>query len=320
MFSLLHRWWRNLLIWMARNERLKTTSESSPRISNLVDRYIGGPTTGAGVSRATSLKRLRLGSSLFFLGEYVGDEAVVNKSVESILDLVRLTVSENLDTHISVDPTAIGYSQSPEFCECNALRIAQAIQSQKGKREGRHCLMLDMEDLSLVDYTIRLHDKFLKLGLPVGLTLQAYLLRTEEDLKSQIQSHSAIRLVKGAFATGKKIAYQSRRQIGRQYLHLARLMLKGAITSPGFYPVFGTHNDELQKEIILEAETLGLGADRYEFEMLLGVRPELASRLSECGKQVRIYVPCGRDWWGYVNRRIGESPRNALLVLRAICS
>jgi len=320
MFSTLHRGWQNLLIWLARNERLKAVSESSVTTARLVERYIGGPTTKAGVSRATGLQRVRLSSSMFFLGEYVRDEATVSETVESILDLVRLTVSASLDTHISVDPTAIGYSLSPVLCERNALLIAQAIQSQNKTRPGRHCLMLDMEDLSLVDYTIDLHNKFLESGLPVALTLQAYLFRSEEDVKKEILKGSAVRLVRGAFAEGRRVAYQSQREIGRQYLQLARLMLTGATSSPHFYPIFGTHNEELQEKIILMAEELGLSADRFEFEMLLGVRPELASRLSERRLQVRIYVPCGRDWWGYVNRRIGESPRNALLVLRAICS
>jgi proline dehydrogenase len=320
MFSALHRAWQNLLIRFAGNQRLKNAVQSSRKVTKLVDRYIGGSTTVAGVTRAADLYRARLSSSMFFLGEYVKDESTISKSVRSILELVQLTSSEGLDSHISVDPTAIGYLQSPALCEANAFLIARAIDAHRNGRQGLHCLMLDMEDESLVDYTIHLHDRISEAGLPVALTLQAYLFRTQNDLQRQIERDSAVRLVKGAFVANSSIAHQGQREITTQYLALARMMIGGAVKRPGFYPIFGTHNRRTQEEIISFAQTRGLSADRYEIEMLLGVDPELASQLSSRGIRVRIYVPCGADWWGYVNRRIGESPRNALKVLRAICS
>ena len=180
--------------------------------------------------------------------------------------------------------------------------------------------MLDMEDETLVDYTIGLHDKLRGAGLPTALTLQAYLRRTQEDLRRQIERGGAVRLVKGAFVADRGIAFQGQTEITRQYLALVQIMLKGAISSPKFYPIFATHNVDLQEEIATLAEAQSLASHRYEFEMLLGVEPELAARVSSRGFRVRIYVPCGSDWWGYVNRRIGESPRNALLALRAMFS
>jgi proline dehydrogenase len=310
--------WQKLFIGVARSERLSKIFHSSSRVDELIQRYIGGPTASTGISRAADLNRARFTCSMFYLGEYLKDQSDAHNIVESILNLVQLISSTGMDAHISVDPTAIGYLQSPSFCQANAFRIAEAIETRKRDSVGFHCLMLDMEDEGLVSYTIDLHDRLSAAGLPAALTLQAYLLRTQEDLQRQIQSGSAVRLVKGAFAAKPGIACQGQAEITKQYLVLARMMLDGAISSPGFYPIFATHNEGLLEEIISLARARDLTSQSYEFEMLLGVRPELAARLSSRGFRVRIYVPCGPDWWGYVNRRIGESPRNGFLLLRAI--
>lgn len=320
MLDGLRRTWQKAFIWTAQNERLRKTFQSSSKVADLIQRYVGGPTTSDGVSRGAGLNHGGFRCSMFYLGEYIRHEQNVSHIVDSILKMIPLMVSADLDVHISVDPTAIGYLQSPSLCKANAFRIAQAIDSQKKDSEGFHCLMLDMEDESLVDYTISLHDELRDAGLPTGLTLQAYLLRTQEDLRRQIERGGAVRLVKGAFAAERSIAFQGQTEITRQYLALAQIMLKGAIRSSAFYPIFATHNADLQEEIAALAQAQPLALHRYEFEMLLGVQPELAARLSSRGFRVRIYVPCGSDWWGYVNRRIGESPRNALLALRAIFS
>jgi proline dehydrogenase len=320
MLAAFQRTWQKAFIWVARNERLRKVFHSSSRVDDLIRRYVGGPTTSSGVSRVADLIHARFRCSMFYLGEYVKDESDARKIVGSISNMVQLMNSADMDVHISVDPTAIGYLQSPSFCAVNAFHIAQVIDSAKKCREGFHCLMLDMEDEGLVSYTIDLHEKLSAARLPAALTLQAYLFRTQQDLQRQIQRGGAVRLVKGAFAAKPSVAHQGQTEITRQYLILARMMLDGAISSPGFYPIFATHNEGVQEEIISLAQTRGLPSQRFEFEMLLGVQPELAVRLCSRGFRVRIYVPCGPDWWGYVNRRIGESPRNALLVLRAIFS
>jgi len=320
MLAGFRRTWQKAFIWVARNQRLRNLLHSSSKVDDLIHRYIGGPTASTGISRAADLNRARFRCSMFYLGEYLKDESGARNIVESISNMVQLMSSTGMDAHISVDPTAIGYLQSPSFCQANAFRIAQVIDAQKKDREGFHCLMLDMEDESLVSYTIDLHDELSAAGLPTALTLQAYLFRTQEDLQRQIHRGSAVRLVKGAFAAKPGIACQGQTEITKRYLALARMMLDGAISSRGFYPIFATHNEGLQEEIISLAQARELPSQRYEFEMLLGVQPELAARLSSQGFRVRIYVPCGPDWWGYVNRRIGESPRNALLVLRTIFS
>jgi proline dehydrogenase len=180
--------------------------------------------------------------------------------------------------------------------------------------------MLDMEDADYVTRTLALHHRLAAEGIPVAQTLQASLKRTAEDLAAIVERGGSVRLVKGAFADGRTHAFQSRAEIDTSYLALARAMLGAEARMRGFRPVFGTHDDALIAEIRLIARNGGWSPGSYEFEMLYGVRTELQKQLREQGEQVRLYLPFGRDWWPYAIRRVGESPRNAALLARALVS
>lgn len=315
----LNRLWQKAMLRIARADRIRRTLE--PIISSsLIERYIAGSSPASGIAQAREFERQKLRSSLFFVGEYLKDENRCGSVIRSTQEMIGLLAEAALDVHISIDPTAIGYLIDAELCSQNAIAIATEIAGASRNRTGVHCLMLDMEDQSLIDYTIRLHNKIKALGLPVALTLQAYLRRTEKDLEYAIATASRVRLVKGAFAAASAIAYLGKRTVAKQYMKLASQMLRAASTHSQFYPIFATHDEGLQRRIVDLAGSERIPRDRFEFEMLMGVRPELAVSLASEGFRVRLYVPCGPDWWGYVNRRLGESPRNALLLVKAICS
>jgi proline dehydrogenase len=154
--------------------------------------------------------------------------------------------------------------------------------------------------------------------VPVAQTLQAYLRRSADDLEPMIAAGGPVRLVKGAFADPRPHAYQGKTEIDRNYLALARRMLAADAKEKGFRPVFGTHDDALLAEIRRIARSGGWEPGQYEFEMLYGVRTELQRELRTAGEQVRLYLPFGKAWWPYAVRRIGESPRNARLLARAV--
>lgn len=314
-----NRLWQKAMIRIARADRVRSVVE--PMVpSSLIERYIAGSSPSSGGERAKALQRQSLRSSLFFVGEYLNDRRRCDAMIQGTLEGIELLAAADLDVHISIDPTAIGYLLDPELCSQNAIKIATAIANASHNRPGIHCLMLDMEDEPVVDYTIRLHERMRALGLPAALTLQAYLRRTEQDLQSAIALGSRVRLVKGAFAAGSSVAYVGKQAVSGQYLKLACKMLLAVSANPSFYPIFGTHDNAIQRDIAALAIRERIPNDRFEFEMLMGVRPELAASLAAEGFRVRLYVPCGPDWWGYVNRRLGESPRNAVLLLKAICS
>ena len=150
------------------------------------------------------------------------------------------------------------------------------------------------------------------------MTLQAYLFRTEDDLKRIVQSGGAVRFVKGAFAENDDIAFTRRSDIDRNYLKLSRFMLSEEARSTSSYPAFATHDAALIDEIVTTANRGGWKKGEYEFEMLYGVRRDLQEKLVQSGQRLRLYIPFGRDWWPYAVRRVGESLRNVKFLMRAL--
>jgi len=177
-----------------------------------------------------------------------------------------------------------------------------------------------MEDASLNDPTIAAHNHLQDMGLPVALTLQAYMRRTRGDLAAQITRGSRVRLVKGAFAADSGIAFTKRAEVKANSRLLIGEMLSEQARESGFYPIIATHDTALQEFTIEIARANGWAAGEYEFEMLLGVRQDVAQALAARGEQVRLYVPFGRDWWPHAARRIGENPANAMLLARSLFS
>jgi proline dehydrogenase len=215
-----------------------------------------------------------------------------------------------------VDPTQIGYSIQNELGEENALRLAASFPAQ---HSARSFLMIDMEDVSYVDCTIRLRSLLASRGVPAAITLQAYLRRTESDLAGLLRDRvPCVRLVKGAFSERSGIAWTRRAEITEAYLRLAALMLSDQARQSGLFPVFATHDEALIDSIRTLARESGCAPGQYEFEMLYGVRPDLQARILAAGDQLRLYVPYGAHWWPYTARRIGENPRNLMFVWRAL--
>lgn len=235
------RMWQSAMIGLARSKRVKSFMQGARATSFLRDRYVAGVEPEAGVARASRLLRdENIRSSLFYMGEYVDDFRLVEQNVSQKLAVVAALARSNLDIHVSVDPTQIGHHVEPGIVKGNAERIAQAIRSEMTERDGVHCMMFDMEDASLNDPTIALHDVLQDDGYPVALTLQAYLHRTYGDLARQVQRGSKVRLVKGAFAAGPEIAFQAQADIKNNSRRLISLMLSPEARQAGFYPIIAT--------------------------------------------------------------------------------
>ncbi|HZD25556.1 MAG TPA: proline dehydrogenase family protein [Alphaproteobacteria bacterium] len=316
---MVRRAWQSAMIGLARSRRLKRFMQSSRATSFLACRYVAGKTAAEGVGRALELYRTSgIRGSLFYMGEYVDDLGLVEDTVEQKLQAAKALAEAGLDIHISVDPTQIGHQLDPSQVAGRAARIADAIRALAGETQGVHCLMLDMEDASLNDPTIALHDHLQDQGLPVALTLQAYLRRTWRDMERQVARGSRVRLVKGAFAAGADTAFTARAEIKANSRRLIDLMLSPQAREAGFYPIFATHDTQLHDYAVAAAGRAGWQAHEYEFEMLLGVRQDAALALARKGERVRLYLPFGQDWWPYAVRRIGENPANAWLLARSL--
>lgn len=318
---MLRRGWQRTMIRLARSSRAKAFMQSARSTTRLARQYVAGPTAADGVARAQALLRgPGARSSLFYLGEYVDTPSGVDRNLAGKRAVIAALAATDLDLHVSMDPTQVGYGIDPAGAEAHIRALATAIARAAGTRPGVHCAMLDMEDQSVTDATIAIHDRLRGEGLPMALTLQAYLRRTEADLAAQIRAGSRVRLVNGAFAAGAEVAFPSRRAIKANYRRLIAMMFSAEARDRGFYPILATHDDRLHAFALEQAAANGWPADRFEFEMLLGVRGDVAGSLARAGHRVRLYVPFGEDWWPHAVRRIGENPRNAWLLARSVLS
>jgi len=313
------RLWQRSMIAAARSPRIKTFMQEARATSFLRSKYVAGQSADDGRDRAFSLlDAYGIRSSLFYMGEYVDDDRLVAENVHQKLAIISKLRVRPVDIHVSVDPTQIGHQIDPALVSRHAETIATAIRDAVGVSDGVNCLMFDMEDASLNNPTIALHNALQDKGLPVALTLQAYLRRTHDDLEEQVRRGSRVRLVKGAFAAGADIAYQSRKEIKKNSRRLIALMFSKEARKAGFYPVIATHDTRLHDFAIETAKANGWQPGTYEFEMLLGVREDVARNLARQGERVRLYVPFGRDWWPHAVRRIGENPGNAIMLARSL--
>jgi len=305
--------WQKLMIYLARNERIKGFFQTRKKLSELADKFVGGKTEDDALKKSKSLMNNKTHSSLFYLGEYVSNLEIVDKTVSSLSDISRLLSMNDLDIHISVDPTQIGLQIDKDVCAINLQKLAEQIKrdtTDKLQKTNKCFLMIDMEDYEVYNDTVNYYNALIEKELPIALTLQAYLYETEQVLKEIITKGGAVRLVKGAFSENKSVAFTTKKDIKEAYYRLSKIMLSSEAKKAGFYPIFATHDDVIIRKINIYAEENNWQKNEYEFEMLYGVRVDYQKELIEQGYKLRAYLPYGEDWWPYALRRVGENPKN----------
>ncbi|HNB29000.1 MAG TPA: proline dehydrogenase family protein [Alphaproteobacteria bacterium] len=310
--------WQSWMIALARNPRVTRWMQGNRATAALARRFVGGGDVDSAVAVARDLDKAGFRTSLYYLGEYVADPALVAENGRQKIAAAEALAAARLQIHVSFDSTQLGYAIDDAAGAALALRIGARIRALASAGAPPPVLMLNMEDADYVDRILALRRHLLAAGVPVAQTLQAYLKRSRDDLAPIIAEGGMVRLVKGAFADPGAHALQSGREIDANYLALAARMLAPEAKARGFRPVFGTHDDKLIPAIRRLARDGGWRPGEYGFEMLYGVRPALQRALRDDGEQVRLYLPFGRAWWPYAVRRVGESPRNAMLLARAL--
>ncbi len=318
--------WQSTMIAIARRRLVTRMMQGNPIARGLAYRFVAGDSVSSAVRRADELKGRGILASLYYLGEYVESPTSVEENVSQISEVVQSMGQTAMDVHVSIDPTQIGFSISDALGKENALKIGRLIAAQS-TRGRKKLMMLDMEDYSVVDKTLDLRAQtarelracLAQIGCSTGITIQAYLHRSNGDLKRVIAEDAAvIRLVKGAFAESPNRAWTARSDVNEQYLARARYLLSVENRAAGVYPVFATHDDAIIREVMAVAGANGWPRDAYEFEMLYGVRTPLQQQVVDHGFRLRLYLPFGTEWWPYTVRRIGENPANARFVFNAL--
>ncbi|WP_460711855.1 proline dehydrogenase family protein [Nocardioides dilutus] len=309
---------RQPLLLLSRSNQVKKLVSSMPISAGIVRSYVPGETTEAVVDATAREIADGLRVTLDFLGEDTTDveraEATVAAYVEVLKELSSRGLTRGLvaGAEVSVKLSAIGQAL-PDNGEKIALENARAI--CRAARNAGTTVTLDMEDHTTTDSTLSILRDLRKDFPETGAVLQAYLHRTEDDCRALAYEGSRVRLCKGAYNEPEEVAWQDGRDVDRSFVRCLKVLLAGQ-----GYPMIATHDPRLIEITSSLASRNGREPGTYEFQMLYGVRPEEQRRLVKAGETMRVYIPYGTEWYGYLMRRLAERPQNLSFFLRSLIS
>ncbi len=276
-------------------------------------RYIAGKTLQAAVESTKELNSLEIGATIDVLGEYIKEKHEAVKYKECYLETLKAVKETRLKATVSVKPTMFGLLLDAEFC-FNQIREVVQKANELGIK-----VCLDMEDSSCTDIELDIFEKLYKeFPSTITLVLQAYLRRTMGDLKRLSALNNPkhpidIRICKGIYIEPQEVAFQEKKEVNKNYLSCLDYMI-----SNGFYSSVATHDKGLVNGAVQLIDKYQIGKERYEFQMLYGVRPKLRMKLVGSGHPMRIYVPYGNHWFGYSKRRLQENPRMITHIIHSL--
>ena len=271
-------------------------------------RFVGGETLNEAMDVVRELDRQGFTHTLNYLGEHVASAEVARGAAQDYLEIIERVGAAGLPCKISVKLSQIGLELDRALCADNLRRILTAAAARDG------FVRIDMEGSATVDATLEIFEAVWREGLRnVGVVLQAYLHRTAADLRRIVALGARVRLCKGAYKEPSAVAYQDRADVDNAFLRLIPVLL-----AEGNAPAIATHDRQAIDAACRFAAERGIGADRFEFQMLFGVRRDLQAELRDRGYPVRVYVPFGREWFPYFMRRLAERPANVAFVVRSL--
>lgn len=271
-------------------------------------RFVAGESIADALAVVRTLNGEGFTASLDFLGEDVTSKAEAHRHRDVYLELIDAIGEARVETNVSLKLSAIGLVIDPQIAYsslCTILERARALPDP--------FVRIDMEGSALTDSTLALFDRVFPAFRDVGPALQAYLQRTERDVAHMIEIGARVRLCKGAYDEPASIAVRDKEALRQRYRRFATSLL-----ARGTYPAFATHDRELVDFVRRAAGEASIPEDRFEFQMLYGVRPALQKATRSAGYRVRVYVPFGTHWQRYFWRRIRERRENALFAARAL--
>lgn len=302
---------RHVLLWASRHPQIKRVVTSAPLTRDVVRRFVAGETIDDALRVTRALTSERLHVSLDHLGEDTLDAATARAAVEAYCSLAGRLSDEGLAARaeMSVKLSAVGQALDESMALDNARVICEAA------RSAGSSVTIDMEDHTTTDSTLCIVGLLRRDFPSTGAVLQASLHRTEDDCRALGVPGSRIRLCKGAYLEPPSIAWQRPDDIRSAYLRCLRALITG-----GALPMAATHDPKLVEATGRLVSDLGGSGFSHEYQMLYGIRPDEQHRLSAAGETVRVYVPFGVQWYGYLMRRMAERPANTALFLRALMS
>ncbi len=305
---------RHTLIAASQNERLRSLVARTPLTRGVVNRFVAGEELSDAVRTAAGLADMGVYSTIDHLAENAVDRARADDVTREYLALLETVHDAGFGSwaEVSVKPTAVGLALGAEgesFAAENISRICASAES------AGTTVTVDMEDEARVPATLRIVREVRQRYPWLGCVLQSYLRRTEGDASAMATPGSRVRLCKGAYTPDADTGYRNRHEADQAFVRSSRVLFEG-----GAYPMVATHDPRLVAIAGTLARRSGYGHTDFEYQMVLGARPDEQRKLAGLGARVRVYVPYGAAWYGYLMRRVAERPANLRFAARAVAS
>jgi proline dehydrogenase len=301
---------RSTLLWLSRRRSLGRLATRLPVTRGMVARFVAGETLEEAIRALAALQAAGLRTTVDVLGEAVTSEPAAAAAADEYLATLDALARRGLDRNVSVKLSQMGLGLGGDVCRANVRRILE--------RAAEHdaFVRLDMEDHATTDATLALWRELRPINAgrgDSGVVIQAALRRSPADIEALIAEQARIRLCKGAYVEPAAVAHPDKADVDAAYAALMERLLRD-----GTFPAIATHDEHLIARAVAFVRDQGIAPDRFEFQMLYGVRRDLQERLARAGFGVRVYVPFGTQWYPYFMRRLAERPANVAFVLRSI--
>ena len=303
---------RRSLLQLSRSNRIKNAVSTMPVSSGIVARFVAGESIDDVIDVTRRLVDDGRLVSLDHLGEDTLDKDQADVTVQAYLTLLSRLSDEGLASgaEVSVKLSAVGQALGADGARLaldNARKICQ------GATNAGTTVTLDMEDHTTTDSTLSILRELRQDFPDTGAVVQAYLHRTEDDCRELAYAGSRVRLCKGAYKEPEQVAFQDRREVDLSYVRCLKVLMAGS-----GYPMVATHDPTLIAITGALATRNSRGKDTFEYQMLYGVRPDEQRRLAADGAKMRVYIPYGAEWYGYLMRRLAERPANLTFFARSL--
>lgn len=300
---------RQTFLWLSHRQGIFRFVRNNGLARRFASRFVAGETIDEALAAVRALNAARIAGTLDLLGESVTNAAEAKATADQYVELLDRIAADGLDTNVSVKLTALGQDISDSLCIENISRVLERA------RLHRTFVRLDMEGSAYTERTLQLFEEHLFSRYPdeVGIVLQSYLRRTAADVANTIDIQCRVRLCKGAYKEPPAVAFPDKRDVDSNYVACMKRLM-----SEGRYPGLATHDEAIITEARRYAAEQQIPADRYEFQMLYGVRRDLQEALVRDGYRMRVYVPYGTQWYPYLMRRLAERPANLAFMTSSI--